>query len=413
MKGGTRKRGKTWSYYFDLGKVDGKRQKKEKGGFATKKEAEAALTEALNEYNNAGLVFTPSEVTLSDYLDYWMENYCYVNCKSNTIRSYSQIIANHIKPELGKYRLKSITAAVVQKWLNDLKAEGYSKGSIALYRDTLSCALTYAVNPLQYIQFNPCIQVKLPKFETPKKETRYVLSVSDFQKITEHFDVSTPHYIPLMIGFYTGMRINEVFALTWDDIDFNNRTISVNKTLIREQAPAKNDSPWFFNSPKTISSNRVIKFGDTLYRVLKEAKKQKNIHRMKGGQDFIENYIEETINKNGDVVNHLIPHKRSEGCSFPLADMVCIRDTGKFFPADTMTHDCTRYTKQEGIKFNFHSLRHTHATMLIENGATLKAVQERLGHANVTITMSIYTHNTESQIEETVGIFENLTQKTS
>ena len=71
MTGGTRKRGSTWSYYFDLGKVSGKRQKKEKGGFKTKKEAEAALAKAINEYNSAGAVFEPSEITVSDYLDQW------------------------------------------------------------------------------------------------------------------------------------------------------------------------------------------------------------------------------------------------------------------------------------------------------------------------------------------------------
>ena len=84
MTGGTRKRGKTWSYYFDLGKIDGKRQKKEKGGFSTKKEAEAALAKALNEYNNGGQVFTPSEITVADYLDLWFDQYCKMNLKYNT-----------------------------------------------------------------------------------------------------------------------------------------------------------------------------------------------------------------------------------------------------------------------------------------------------------------------------------------
>ncbi len=66
MKGGTRKRGSTWSYYFDMGTVGGKRQKKEKGGFKTKKEAETALAKAINEYNNTGTVFEPSEITVKN-----------------------------------------------------------------------------------------------------------------------------------------------------------------------------------------------------------------------------------------------------------------------------------------------------------------------------------------------------------
>ena len=86
MTGGTRKRGATWSYYFDLGTVGGKRQKKEKGGFKTKKEAEAALAKAINEYNNAGQLFEPSDVTVSDYLDQWYDLYCKPNLKYNVMR---------------------------------------------------------------------------------------------------------------------------------------------------------------------------------------------------------------------------------------------------------------------------------------------------------------------------------------
>lgn len=69
MNSGVRKRGGTWSYYFDLGRIDGKRKKKEKGVFRTKKEAETVLAKALNEYNNAGAVFEPSEITVADYLN--------------------------------------------------------------------------------------------------------------------------------------------------------------------------------------------------------------------------------------------------------------------------------------------------------------------------------------------------------
>lgn len=82
MQGGVRKRGSTWSYYFDLGKVDGKR--KEKGGFRTKKEAEAVLAAAMNEYNHAGMIFEPSGLTVSDYLDQWYELFCKLNLKYNT-----------------------------------------------------------------------------------------------------------------------------------------------------------------------------------------------------------------------------------------------------------------------------------------------------------------------------------------
>lgn len=123
MTGGTRKRGSTWSYYFDLGKVSGKRQKKEKGGFKTKKEAEVALAKAINEYNSAGAVFEPSEITVSDYLDQWYDLYCKPNLKYNTQVGYLRIMEGHLKPKFGKYRLKALTSAVLQEYANDLKNE--------------------------------------------------------------------------------------------------------------------------------------------------------------------------------------------------------------------------------------------------------------------------------------------------
>ena len=113
MTGGTRKRGATWSYYFDLGTINGKRQKKEKGGFKTKKEAEAALAKAINEYNNAGQLFEPSNVTVSDYLDQWYDLYCKPNLKYNTQVGYLRIMEGHLKPRFGQYRLKAVTAATL------------------------------------------------------------------------------------------------------------------------------------------------------------------------------------------------------------------------------------------------------------------------------------------------------------
>ncbi len=112
MNGGTRKRGSTWSYYFDLGKVDGKRKKKEKGGFRTKKEAEAALAAAINEYNNAGNVFEASEITVADYLDQWYELSCKPNLKYNTQIGYLRIIEGHLKPRFGIYKLKAINSSI-------------------------------------------------------------------------------------------------------------------------------------------------------------------------------------------------------------------------------------------------------------------------------------------------------------
>ncbi len=210
MTGGTRKRGNTWSYYFDLGKVNGKRQKKEKGGFRTKKEAEQALADAIHEYNRCGQTFEPTNITVSDYLDFCFETFCKMNLRYNTQLGYLQIIENQ------------------------LKSNGYSKSSVTGIISTLSGALNYAVEPLHYIAYNPCSQIKYPKYEQEsKKETRFIIDPETFQRIIDRFPPESQFYIPLMIGYYTGLRISEVFALTWDDIDFDNRVLSVDKQVVK------------------------------------------------------------------------------------------------------------------------------------------------------------------------------------
>ena len=186
MQGGVRKRGATWSYYFDLGKVDGKRKKKEKGGFRTKKEAEAALAAAMNEYNNAGQVFEPSEITVSDYLDQWYELSCKLNLKYNTQVGYLRIIEGHLKPKFGSYKLKAINSAVLQEYANSLKLNGYSKSHIVGILTVFQSALDYAIEPLHYISQNPMKSVKFPKVERKPRE-RIILTLDEWQQIIDRF----------------------------------------------------------------------------------------------------------------------------------------------------------------------------------------------------------------------------------
>lgn len=411
MTGGVRKRGSTWSYYFDLGTIDGKRKKKEKGGFRTKKEAEAALAKAINELNTTGQVFEASSITVAEYFDYWYDNYCSMNLKLGTMRQYRMTIDNHIKPSLGQYRLKALQPAVLQQYINDLKKQGYSQKTVAQIRDTISSALSYAVQPMQYIQFNPCQQIKLPKFEKQESK-RYLITPDDFQRIIEAFPPGTPYYLPLMIGYYTGLRVNECCALTWDDIDLENHMISVNKTLLKLKRQNPDDSIWHFNEPKSETSRRTVLFGDTLYYALAAAKEQKQISRQEHGGEFIECYYRELKFSNGYTDLQLVSHKVSEECKLPIADMVCVRDNGSYITSDPIQDSVQRTINQKlEIPFNFHSLRHSHATYLIENGASVKDVQERLGHANTAITMNIYVHNTDSKRQETVDIFEKAVDK--
>lgn len=417
MLGGTRKRGATWSYYFDLGQINGKRQKRERGGFKTKREAEAALTKAIAEYNRVGLVFEPSEITVSDYLDKWYNLYCEPNLKYNTLLDYLRIMKNHLKPKFGMFKLRSITSALLQEYANELKMRGYSKRHLATILTVLGSALNYAVEPMHLITVNPMRYVKYPKVEKKPRE-RIVFSLDDWQRIIERFPAGSRYHVPLMIGFYTGLRISEAFALTWDDIDLEARTLTVSKQVIKRDFGAdvrkaveikgskKLHSAWYFNTPKTPSSNRVVQFGDTLYNALKNELAAQTANEELYGDNYIIHVIKKDKDEKGNDLLQILPVAKGIAPPLPRVRMVCVSENGEYTSTDSFKY-CSRVIHKElQLAFDYHSLRHTYATLLIESGAHVKDVQKRLGHASIETTLQTYVHDTEAMTAQSVELFE-------
>lgn len=412
MTGGVRKRGETWSYYFDLGKVDGKRKKKEKGGFKTKKEAESALAKAIVEYENTGEVFEPSQITVSDFLDQWYDLYCIPNLRYNTYINYHAIIENHLKPRFGVYKLKSLKPAVLQEYANSLKYDGYSQNHIKGILNLFQSALDYAVEPLGYISQNPMTLVRRPKIERKPKE-RIILSMEDWQRIITRFQ-DTRYYIPLMIGFYTGLRISEAFALTWDDIDFDKKILTVNKQVVKREldetrtTTSRRYTGWYFQNPKTESSNRTIPFGDTLCEALKQEYARQIQDEQLYGDHYMIHVLKKEQDEKNETIYRLVPIEKGIKTTLKRAYLVCLTKGGAYTTTDSFKY-CTRTVHRElQLAFDYHSLRHTHATLLIENGANPKNVQTRLGHSDITTTLQIYVHDTAKMGEQTVELFEQL-----
>lgn len=417
MLGGTRKRGSTWSYYFDLGQIDGKRQKRERGGFKTKREAEAALTKAIAEYNRAGLVFEPSEITVADYLDQWYSLYCEPNLKYNTLLDYLRIMKNHLKPKFGIFKLRSITSALLQEYANELKLKGYSKRHLANILTVLGSALNYAVEPMHIIAVNPMRYVKYPKVEKKPRE-RIVFSLADWRRIIGRFPAGSRYHVPLMIGFYAGLRISEAFALTWDDIDLEARTLTVSKQVIKRDFGAdvrkaveikgskKPHSAWYFNTTKTLSSNRVIQFGDTLYNALKNELAAQTANEERYGDNYIIQVIKKDKDEKGNDLLQILPVAKGTAPQLPRVRMICVSENGEYTSTDSFKY-CSRVIHKElQLAFDYHSLRHTHATLLIESGAHVKDVQKRLGHASIETTLQTYVHDTEAMTAQSVELFE-------
>lgn len=403
-----RKRGKTWEWGFEGAKIDGKRNRITQGGYPTKAEALREGTKAKAAYDNAGTHFTASEISVADYMDYWYSNYCLINLRFNTYINYAGIIKNHIKPKLGHYKLKSLTPAILQEFINDIYKNGYSNNMLKNIKCVLSGSLEYATVTCQYISANPMLSVRKPNYETGRvnANNREAITSDTFNTIISRFPSGSNFYIPIMIGYHAGLRISECFALTWDDIDFEKGTLTVNKQLLKRE-----HKQWYFAPPKTKTSYRTILIGKTLISALKAFKLQQKKDKMRYGEYYTSTY--ELVKTEA---NKTIRNLQQLPCNQPPigkeVKMVCVKENGQLLTPESFKY-CTRVIHYElGIeKFDYHSLRHTHATILVENGANFKDIQERLGHSDISVTMNTYAHNTDKIRSNTVDLFEEAVNK--
>ncbi|NOW07454.1 site-specific integrase [Clostridium beijerinckii] len=377
MQGSVRKRGNSWAYSFEVAKENGKRKRVEKTGCKTKKEALEALRKAIIDYENSGTVINESDMSVADYFDYWFKEYVVVNCKPNTRIGYKRLIENHIKPQIGIYKLKKITPAKLQELINLKYRNGFSKNYLSNFFGVLSGAFKNAVYPYQLIKENPMEFVKMPKYNQKlinNLEDLKIITLEQYNTILKRFPYGSNMHIPLQIGFHTGMRVAEVMSLTWDCINLVSKTIKVEKILYRNEF-----KKWVFGPPKTNSSYRTIKIGDTLCSLLKRFHTDQKANKLRYGQYYIKHDY----------------------------DFVCLKENGELLTTDSIKYLSRVINYELDIPFKFHSLRHTHATMLLEAGANIKDIQERLGHSKSSITMDVYSHVTKTMSSNTVSILEN------
>lgn len=381
----TDKRGTKWRYRFQIASSDGKRKYESKSGFATQKEAYAEGVKAKAKYDATGVIFRPTEMSFKDYLEHWIELYCEKNCNATTIQSYRKRIRLYILPKLGKYSIHQLTPATMQEFINELVTSGMSRNTITDIKGILSNSLSYAVLPLQYIESSPMIYVKIPKMKTVKSNTKKHIFVEPdiWNQIIERFPEGHASHIPLMIGYHCGLRLGEVFGLWWEDIDFENKTLRVNRQVQMNDDVKK----WKFVPPK-YNSYRTIDLDDEIAELL-----QREHQRQEAAKDYYKEFYS-NIYMNNDYM---------DSCGTPI-NLIMVRENGTYIQPRTMQHvmrvihgKANKTDTAISEEFDFHSLRHTHATMLFQAGIPLPAIQKRLGHANLDIT-EIYTDHVTEQM---------------
>lgn len=388
----TRKRGKTFSYIFEAGKKpDGKRKVIEKGGYPTKQEAYNAGIDAYNDWKHGNIGITSENISLKDFMQNWLENVAALNVKANSLQTYQFFTKKYILPKLGEIPVQELTPAKLDAWVRELPKAGYSKNTLDKSHAILHHALDYAVYPAEIISSNPANYIKVPKKAPTNIIKRHIITPERLSELLEKYPFGSAYYIPILLLYHTGMRISEVLGLTWDDIDFHKQTITVSKqiTYLRKQG-------YFFSSPKTESSNREIVIDYFLAGELEKWRSQQVENEKFAGKSYVYIYR--------DSDNKIIQQSKGLSTEYARVKTVCVRADGHAVTKTALTN----IFNDEGI--NAHSFRHTHATMLIENGATPKGVAGRLGHADALITQNLYTHNTEKLRSDTAAIFSKIMQ---
>lgn len=284
--------------------------------------------------------------------------------KGSSIVSFKSAMKLHILPVLGNTYLDKLTTIQCQKLVNSW-ADKYKKNSFNSFFSSINEMLVYAVK-MDLLQVNPLSKVIKPRFkeETKRKENFY--SKDELELFLQGAKKQgLIQYTLFYLLAYTGLRIGEAVALTWADIDFNSKSLTVSKTITKNQ-----NSKEVIGTPKTKTSNRTIFLTSSTIKVLldlREAQLKDTIYIGASGSQRIFN--------------------------------ISIPTVGTW---------CRKIAKKQGVKrITVHGFRHTHASLCFEAGMSMQEVKNRLGHANISITMDLYTHVTKGKEKAGVSKLEN------
>lgn len=386
----TRKRGNTYTYIFEAGKKpDGKRRTITKGGYATKAEAYSAGISAYSSWMAKHDVSRLAEITLADFLAIWLDHIS-EQVTYGTIKPY-RAVAKIICGFFGDKQLKDIRPALCEAFIKSMAEAGYSRKYMRTAKCVMNQTMEYAIYPHQIITTNPMEKIQIPKDARKDIVPRIIVTLDKFAELLEKHPYGSRYHMFIQLAFRTGMRMAELLGLEWKNVDLQAGIIHVRAQLLRETGK----SEYLTARLKTPASVRDIPLDAGLIELLARWKSDQELNRIIKAGTYTEYYT----NEKGSLAKtsaELIP----EGAV--KAELVCTDEGGIRVRRD----DIYNALRAEGL--NTHSFRHTHATMLIEAGASLKGVSCRLGHTNYSITNTVYIHNTEQIQSATVRIFEQL-----
>ena len=332
-------------------------------GFKTRKDAKKSLDELAYEIKY-GVKKKASDMTFEDLYEEWITHQR-SSVKPSTVAISVRFAKNQILPEFGKLKLTNISVPYCQKVLSKWHAKYKMWDSI---RKQTGQILAYGVS-MEYIDSNPMRKTMRPKHKE-YEEKRKFYTKDELNTLLDAFNDfgNTKQYAFFRLLAYTGMRKSEVLALQWKDIDMFNKELYVNKTVAIDEH--KNI---IIQTPKTKASRRTISLDKGTLAILNDWKMQQRTEYLKLGYNTSseEQYVFTTLKNTLYIPNTV--------------------------------NDWLRYILK---KYNLpritpHGFRHTHASLLLEAGESVKVVQQRLGHENSKVTLDIYAHITNNAPKKT------------
>ena len=330
-------------------------------------------------------VFVPSDMTVDTWFDYWIKNIV-GDLAPNTLRNYRERYKFNIQPIIGGMLLSDVKPMHCKMVLNQMDND-YAGSTI---RQTYICMGTMLKSALMndLIVRHPMNGVRYTKPVRAVNDIKY-LTLEEQEKFMEVAKRSHNYYQYALL-LETGLRTGELVGLTWDAIDWEKRTLTVNKTLEYRHKQGY----WRAGPPKTQQSYRTIPLTSKAYEILEKV------------------YANVRYRKEADTLSQTLEYmdrRTGEKSTLVMSDLVFINwRTGE--PAKNSSYDTHLYKLCDEAKikrFCMHALRHTYATRAIESGMQPKVLQKLLGHASIKTTMDRYVHVTEDSLLKAIRQFEN------
>ena len=340
----------TWRSQFYYTDWTGKKHKKNKRGFKTKREAQQYEAEFVKQAR------ADMDMMLSSFVEVYLKDK-EVELKQRTLRNKRYMFKTHVIPYLGNKKMNEITASDILAWQKAVKdSKDYSDAYLRMLQNQVTALFIHAQR-IYYLKDNPCKRVK--KMGRSDNRSLNFWTLEEYRKFIDTFDKGSMHYLMFEILFWTGMREGELLALTKNDIDVGQMTLRINKTYFRLQGED------IITDPKTDSSIRTID---------------------------LPKFLVDEIQKYWDT---LYKHP-SDARMFPIV-------------AEALQHVMVRHIKKAEVKkIRVHDLRHSHCAYLINQGVQPLIIKERLGHKDIKVTLNTYGHLYPSEQKKVANLLNDL-----